>query len=60
MEFKVIELDSNKSSALKQIKDKRYYEKYLSYKNIYLIGVEFSKNEKNILNYEWEKIESTH
>ncbi len=64
-------------SALAQIKEKKYYEKYLSFpvddghtyhqrgtnhkqadkiKEIYLIGVEFSKLERNITNFEWEKI----
>ena len=75
-EFKVIEL-TNMGSALDQIKEKKYYEKYLSFqvgdghtyhqrgtnhkqgdkiKEIYLIGVEFSKLERNITNFEWEKI----
>jgi hypothetical protein len=75
-EFKVIEL-TNMRSALDQIKEKKYYEKYLSshvgdgqtyhqrgtnhkqvdkIKEIYLIGVEFSKLERNITNFEWEKI----
>jgi hypothetical protein len=75
-EFKVIEL-TNMGSALDQIKEKKYYEKYLSsqvgdgqtyhqrgtnhkqgdkIKEIYLIGVEFSKLERNITNFEWEKI----
>ncbi len=70
-EFKVIEM-TEAGSALAQIKEKKYYEKYLSddisvetglrpvstisQKNIYLIGVEFSRDNKNITNYEWEKI----
>ena len=41
-EFKVIEL-TEKGSALKQIKENKYYEKHLSPENkeIYLVGVEF-------------------
>jgi hypothetical protein len=67
-EFKVIEM-TEAGSALQQIKDKKYYEKYLSnptvgelhvthpqQQKIYLIGVEFSKENKNITNFEWEKI----
>ena len=55
-EFKVIEL-TEAGSALAQIKEKKYYEKYLSGEEIavYLIGVEFSKDKRNITNYEWEK-----
>ena len=71
-EFKVIEM-AEAGSALQQIKDKRYYEKYLTdadsvgthgdvgthgraslQGNIYLIGVEFSRDNRNITNYEWE------
>jgi len=70
-EFKVIEM-TEAGSALQQIKDKRYYEKYLTApvgtdnepvgthgraslgndaslrENIYLIGVEFSRDSRNI------------
>jgi len=74
-EFKVVEL-TEKGSALQQIKEKKYYEKYLdpsvddrhSYhqqmgdpqqmggREIYLIGVEFSKEERNITNFEWDSL----
>ncbi len=65
-EFKVVEL-TEKGSALEQIKKKRYYEKYLissaedrhpyqeENREIYLVGVEFSKESRNITNFEWEK-----
>ncbi len=62
-EFKVIEM-TELGSALSQIKEKRYYEKYvLDSKSgkkesapfpIYLIGVEFSRESRNITNLEWE------
>jgi len=56
IEFKVVE-DKEEGVALKQIKEKRYYEKYKSkYNEIYLIGIEFSKKDKNIVGFEWEKI----
>jgi hypothetical protein len=56
IEFKVVE-DKEEDLALKQIKEKRYYEKYKSkYNEIYLIGIEFSKKNKNIVGFEWEKI----
>ncbi|WP_456325940.1 PD-(D/E)XK nuclease domain-containing protein, partial [Desulfonauticus submarinus] len=55
-EFKVVELAKDKNSALEQIKLKGYADKYKSqYDEIYLIGVEFSKEEKNIVGYEVEK-----
>jgi Protein of unknown function (DUF1703)./Predicted AAA-ATPase. len=56
IEFKVVE-DKEEGVALKQIKEKRYYEKYKSkYNDIYLIGIEFSKKDKNIVGFEWEKV----
>ncbi|BAI79854.1 conserved hypothetical protein [Deferribacter desulfuricans SSM1] len=55
VEFKV---DGKKGEALRQIKEKKYAEKYLDKsKEIYLVGIEFSSEEKNIVNFEWEKIE---
>lgn len=59
-EFKVIEL-TEKGSALAQIKEKKYYEKYSAEihkdTDIFLIGVEFSREERNITNFEWEKVQ---
>ncbi|MCD4787615.1 MAG: PD-(D/E)XK nuclease domain-containing protein, partial [Desulfobacterales bacterium] len=55
MEFKVIEVDKTKGSALEQIKRKKYSEKYQQKgKKIYLVGIEFSKDDKNIQNFMWE------
>lgn len=55
-EFKVIEL-TEAGSALAQIKERKYYEKYITpdTKEIYLVGVEFSKENRNITGFEWEK-----
>jgi len=51
-EFKV-----DGSDALQQIKDKKYYEKYLDEdKNIFLIGIEFDTKDRNISKFEYEKI----
>ncbi|MFP3253796.1 MAG: AAA family ATPase [Hydrogenobaculum sp.] len=56
IEFKVVE-DKEEGVALKQIKEKRYYEKYIGkYQEIYLIGIEFSKKDKNIVSFKWEKV----
>ena len=55
VEFKVVE-GKEEHKALKQIKDKRYYEKYIGkYQEIYLIEIEFSKEKKNIVSFEWER-----
>jgi hypothetical protein len=53
IEFKV----DTKEGALQQIKEKKYYEKYLSYnKDIYIVGINFDTEQKNIDIFEWEKI----
>ncbi|MDK2922244.1 MAG: hypothetical protein PWR24_1801, partial [Desulfonauticus sp.] len=47
-----------KGEALKQIKERDYAQKYLNKsKEIYLVGIEFSSEEKNIVNFEWEMLE---
>ncbi|MEA3467621.1 MAG: PD-(D/E)XK nuclease domain-containing protein, partial [Thermodesulfobacteriota bacterium] len=52
LEFKV---DGN-GTALQQIKEKNYQQKYLAdEKDIYLIGIDFNSNEKNIARFEWER-----
>ena len=58
-EFKV---DSSAEIALKQIKDKRYYEKFLTasgkpLKKILLVGINFSSIERNMSEYLTEEIE---
>ena len=53
-EFKVVEL-APEGSALQQIKDKSYADKYRALnQSIYLVGVEFSKTERNIAAFDWE------
>ena len=60
LEFKVIEVDKIKGSALEQIKRKKYSEKYRQKgKEIYLVGIDFSKNDRNIKNFEWEAVASS-
>ena len=55
-EFKVVELNAA-GSALQQIKDKNYADKYkASGQPIYLIGVEFSKQSCNIVGFEVEQV----
>ena len=55
-EFKVVELVPE-GKALQQIKDKHYADKYQSrMQPIYLIGVEFSKDSRNIVGFEVESV----
>ena len=55
-EFKVVEL-SPEGKPMEQLHKKKYHEKYLSdFKEIYLIGVEFSKKDRNIIGFEWERL----
>lgn len=53
-EFKVV--DSPSGQALRQIKEKNYHQKYLPFKYRYLIGMEFSRTERNIVRFEWEEV----
>ncbi len=56
IEFKVTST-SNTNNALKQIKDKNYAQKYLNEgKEIFLIGIHFNEEERNISSFEWEKV----
>jgi hypothetical protein len=52
--FKVNEL-TTPARALDQIKQKKYHEKY-SGKDTRLIGIEFSKENRNITRFEWERL----
>ncbi len=53
LEFKV----DGDGNALEQIKRKNYQQKYLSEeKNIYLIGIDFSSETKNIAQFAWQQV----
>ncbi|PTN31840.1 ATP-binding protein [Desulfonatronum sp. SC1] len=55
-EFKVVDLDQTPGSALEQIKRKGYADKYRAESEaVYLIGVEFEREERNIVGFEWER-----
>jgi hypothetical protein len=54
-EFKVVDIDKTPGTALEQIRAKGYAAKYQSAGTVYLIGVEFDRNERNIIRFEWEK-----
>ncbi len=40
-----------KLSALQQIKERRYWEKYTDFEEVYISEVEFSKKKRKILNF---------
>jgi hypothetical protein len=55
-EFKVVEYVPE-GRAIEQLKNKRYYEKYVGkFNEVYLIGVEFSKEKRNIVGFDVEKV----
>ena len=54
-EFKVVDEDTLSNTALQQIKEKQYAEKYQGQGTIYLVGIEFSKKERNVIGFEWER-----
>ena len=52
IEFKV----DSKEPAIKQIKEKKYFEKYMQQKKrIYLVGINFDSIEKNVKEYDIER-----
>ncbi|BAU23108.1 hypothetical protein THC_0716 [Caldimicrobium thiodismutans] len=59
-EFKVVEGEGGEGGegkALVQLKEKGYHKKYEgSFKEIYLIGIEFSSGDRNIKGFFWEKL----
>ncbi len=56
-EFKVVEGEEGEGKALAQLREKGYHKKYEgSFKEIYLIGIEFSSGERNIKGFFWEKL----
>ncbi len=56
IEFKV-KSEREEKDPLTQIKEKKYYEKYLNkVKDIYLIGMTFDKEERNISEYKYERL----
>ena len=57
IEFKVINKESSAGNALRQIKEKNYHEKFKQKGlTIYIIGVEFNKEDRNIAGFECEGI----
>jgi hypothetical protein len=56
LEFKVIQDEKEKGNSINQILQKEYYKKYLNYDKIYIIGIEFDKTNKQIVNFEYQKI----
>jgi hypothetical protein len=56
LEFKVIQNSKEKGNAIKQILEKEYYKKYLNYYKIYIIGIEFDKINKQIVNFEYQQV----
>lgn len=57
IEFKALDEQSEKGTALAQIKAKNYQQKYLdAEKELYLIGMEFDKQQRNLSFFEIEKV----
>ncbi len=53
-----IEFKVGNGEALAQIRNRAYYKKYLGQnKEIYLVGIEFDRESKNISVFEWERVE---
>ncbi|BCO09717.1 ATPase AAA [Desulfolithobacter dissulfuricans] len=57
LEFKVVSKGAKTGSALAQIREKRYADKYRGQGEIYLLGVEFDKESRNIVGFEWATVQ---
>jgi hypothetical protein len=56
----IFEFKTDEEGSIQQIKDKKYHEKYIGLnKQIYLVGIEFSSSERNILKVEWESVDAS-
>jgi len=59
-EFKVKQRLKKDETPLEQIKKMRYYDKYVDKNNkdkeVYIIGIVFDSDERNVVEYVWEKI----
>jgi hypothetical protein len=51
----IFELKLN-GEAIEQIEEKKYYEKYINYPEVYIVGLEFDKEKKNVKDIKWKKI----
>jgi len=53
----IIEFKVGSEDALAQIKSKNYHQKYINQdKEIYLVGINFDEDEKNISEFRWERV----
>jgi hypothetical protein len=60
LEFKVVEIDGTSNKAIEQIRKMRYWERYIGKADdIFLIGVEFSSTDRNIVGFEWERVDAS-
>jgi len=54
----IFEFKVNQKGALAQIKEKNYPQKYeTKFSDIFIVGVEFDSESRNIVHYEWERVE---
>ena len=53
----IFEFKVDQKGALEQIRTKNYHQRYLAdYSEIYLVGVEFDSEQRNVVGYEWERV----
>jgi hypothetical protein len=59
LEFKVLNSSPKVNTALKQIKENKYYEKYIGkYTKVYNIGIIFNKKKRNIVKFNYELVKT--
>ena len=56
-EFKVLDGDTGDGSALQQINDRHYSDKYCDGREVYKVSIEFSRQQRNIIGFDWKRVE---
>ena len=52
----IFEFKTDGTEPIGQIRNRKYYEKYLNYKEVYLVGIQINTEGKTVQTVKWEKI----
>jgi len=56
IELKLLKKEEERGKAIKQIKEKEYYMKYINYEKIYIVGIKIDKVKRRIVNYGYKRV----
>ncbi len=52
----IFEFKTDGTEPIEQIRNRKYYEKYLNYKEVYIVGIQINTESKTVQSVKWEKI----